>query len=146
MQVVSQNPKNPKSETRKPKIVRHGPIAGSSPGHPAPNSRVARPSLCKYPHSYFSGRLQPLNPAARNTNPERWSQKLESRKMESETQIPEDEARNTNPEGQNPRRARNLLARVIFRKEREFFVDNLLVRVHHVDQMTWMTGLAPWKF
>ena len=30
--------------------------------------------------------------------------------------------------------------------EREFFVDGLLGRVHHIDQMTWLTGLAPWEF
>ena len=31
-------------------------------------------------------------------------------------------------------------------REREIFIDNLLVRVHHIDQMTWLTGLAPWEF
>ena len=30
--------------------------------------------------------------------------------------------------------------------EREFFIDNLLVRVHHIDWMTGLTGLAPWEF
>jgi hypothetical protein len=27
-------------------------------------------------------------------------------------------------------------------REMEFFIDNLLVRVHHIDSM-WLTGLAP---
>ena len=30
--------------------------------------------------------------------------------------------------------------------EREFFIDNLLVLVHPIDWMTWLTGLAPWDF
>ena len=30
--------------------------------------------------------------------------------------------------------------------EREFFSDNLLVRVHHIDWMSWLTGLAAWEF
>ena len=30
--------------------------------------------------------------------------------------------------------------------EREFFIDNLLVRIHFIIQMIWWTGLAPWKF
>ena len=32
---------------------------------------------------------------------------------------------------------------VVFSVEREFFIDNLLVRVHHIDYMSWLTGLAP---
>ena len=31
-------------------------------------------------------------------------------------------------------------------EESEFFIDNLLVRVHRIDWMTWLTGLAPWEF
>ena len=30
--------------------------------------------------------------------------------------------------------------------EREFFVDNLLVRIHFVTEMIWLTDLAPWEF
>ena len=30
--------------------------------------------------------------------------------------------------------------------EREFFIDNLLVQVHHIGWMSWLTGLAPWEF
>ena len=30
--------------------------------------------------------------------------------------------------------------------EREFLIDNLLVQVHHIDKMLWLTGLAPWEF
>jgi len=30
--------------------------------------------------------------------------------------------------------------------EREFFIDNLLVRVHFIIEMIWWTGLAPWEF
>ena len=30
-------------------------------------------------------------------------------------------------------------------QEREFFIDNLLVRIHSIIEMTW-TGLAPWEF
>jgi len=29
------------------------------------------------------------------------------------------------------------------RKEREFFIDNLLVRIHFIIKMIWWTGLAP---
>jgi len=31
-------------------------------------------------------------------------------------------------------------------REREFFIDNLLVRIHFIIEMIWWTGLAPWKF
>ena len=30
--------------------------------------------------------------------------------------------------------------------KREFFIDNLLVRIHFIILMTWWTGLAPWEF
>ena len=30
--------------------------------------------------------------------------------------------------------------------EREFFIDNLLVRIHHIIVMITWTGLAPWEF
>ena len=30
--------------------------------------------------------------------------------------------------------------------EREFFIDNLLVRIHFIVEMIWWTGLAPWEF
>ena len=30
--------------------------------------------------------------------------------------------------------------------EREFFVGNLLVRIHLIIDIIWLTGLAPWKF
>ena len=30
-------------------------------------------------------------------------------------------------------------------REREFFIG-LLVQVHHIDTMFWLTGLAPWEF
>ena len=32
------------------------------------------------------------------------------------------------------------------RTEREFFIDNLLVRVHMIIVMITWTGLAPWEF
>ena len=32
------------------------------------------------------------------------------------------------------------------RREREFFIDNLLVRIHFIIEMIWWTGLAPWEF
>jgi hypothetical protein len=28
--------------------------------------------------------------------------------------------------------------------EREFFIDNLLFRIHFIIEMIWWTGLAPW--
>ena len=31
-------------------------------------------------------------------------------------------------------------------EEREFFIDNLLVRIHFIIEMIWWTGLAPWEF
>ena len=30
--------------------------------------------------------------------------------------------------------------------EREFVIDNLLVRIHFTIEMIWWTGLAPWEF
>ena len=30
--------------------------------------------------------------------------------------------------------------------EREFFIDNLLVRIYLIIEMIWLTGLAPWEF
>ena len=30
--------------------------------------------------------------------------------------------------------------------EREFFIDNLLARIHFIIVMIWWTGLAPWEF
>ena len=30
--------------------------------------------------------------------------------------------------------------------EREFFIDNLLVRIHFIIEMIRWTGLAPWEF
>jgi len=30
--------------------------------------------------------------------------------------------------------------------EREFFIDNLLVRIHFIIEMIWWTGLVPWEF
>jgi len=31
-------------------------------------------------------------------------------------------------------------------EEREFFIDNLLVRIHFIIEMIWWTGLAPWEY
>jgi len=31
-------------------------------------------------------------------------------------------------------------------EEREFFIDNLLFRIHFIIEMIWRTGLAPWEF
>ena len=31
-------------------------------------------------------------------------------------------------------------------REREFFIDNLLVRIHYIIVMIRWTGLAPWEF
>ena len=31
-------------------------------------------------------------------------------------------------------------------RERECFIDNLLVRIHFIIEMIWWTGLAPWEF
>ena len=33
--------------------------------------------------------------------------------------------------------------REVVRAEREFFIDNLLVRIHFIIEMIWWTGLAP---
>ena len=35
--------------------------------------------------------------------------------------------------------------RVSISRER-VLMENLLVRVHHIDKMSWLTGLAPWEF
>ena len=34
----------------------------------------------------------------------------------------------------------------IWEMEREFFIDNLLVRIHYIIVMIRWTGLAPWEF
>jgi len=31
-------------------------------------------------------------------------------------------------------------------EEREFFIENLLARIHFIIEMIWWTGLAPWEF
>ena len=31
-------------------------------------------------------------------------------------------------------------------RKREFFIDNLLVRIHFTIETIWWTGLAPWEF
>ena len=36
--------------------------------------------------------------------------------------------------------------RQVTEREREFFVDNLLVRIHFIIVMVRWTGLAPWEF
>ena len=36
--------------------------------------------------------------------------------------------------------------RLLGRLEREFFIDNILVRIHFIIEMIWWTGLAPWEF
>ena len=36
--------------------------------------------------------------------------------------------------------------RPVRQREREFFIDNLLVRTHFIIEMIWWTGLAPWEF
>jgi len=33
-----------------------------------------------------------------------------------------------------------------FSREREFSIDNLLVRIHFIIEMIWLTGLAPLEF
>ena len=38
------------------------------------------------------------------------------------------------------------LHRRFLRTEREFFIGNLLVRIHFIIIMIGWTGLAPWKF
>ena len=30
--------------------------------------------------------------------------------------------------------------------ETEFYIDNLLVRIHFIIEMIWWTGLVPWEF
>jgi len=35
---------------------------------------------------------------------------------------------------------------LFFSLSREFFIDNLLVRIHFIIEMIWWTGLAPWEF
>ena len=36
--------------------------------------------------------------------------------------------------------------RPIYHQEREFFIDNLLARIHFIIVMIRWTGLAPWEF
>jgi len=39
-----------------------------------------------------------------------------------------------------------LRARTTLVEDREFFIDNLLVPIHHIIVMIKWTGLAPWEF
>jgi len=39
-----------------------------------------------------------------------------------------------------------IVAMPITLPERDFFIDNLLVRIHFIIEMIWWTGLAPWEF
>jgi len=48
-----------------------------------------------------------------------------------------DEPNERNPEPETPRERE---------REREFFIDNLLVRIHFIIVMIKWTGLAPWEF
>ena len=41
---------------------------------------------------------------------------------------------------------RPVLPSYIRTREREFFIDNLLVRIHFIIEMIWWTGLAPREF
>jgi len=41
--------------------------------------------------------------------------------------------------------ARLLLLKLLV-EEREFFIDNLLVRIHFIIEMIWWTSLARWEF
>ena len=34
---------------------------------------------------------------------------------------------------------------IMHRRERDFFIDNLLVRIHFIIVMIGWTGLAPWE-
>ena len=58
------------------------------------------------------------------------------------------EGGNCRPNPNAPRRgaARGLHLRGRARVEREFFIDNLLVRIHVILEMFWWIGLAPWEF
>ena len=38
------------------------------------------------------------------------------------------------------------LSKRVFPQEREFFIDNLLVRIHFIIVMIRWTGLTPWEF
>jgi len=29
--------------------------------------------------------------------------------------------------------------------QREFFIDNLMIRIHYISEMIWWAGLAPWE-
>ena len=60
---------------------------------------------------------------------------------------PKPETRNPKPETRNRGGAIRPggLARYPAR-EREFFIDNLLVQIHLIIEMIWWTGRASWKF
>jgi hypothetical protein len=50
------------------------------------------------------------------------------------------------PEAPGIRVLRDLLLLQPRRLEREFFIDNLLVRIHYITVIIRRTGLAPWEF
>ena len=40
----------------------------------------------------------------------------------------------------------NSNVRMLEGDERDFFIDNLQLRIHFIIEMIWWTGLAPWEF
>jgi hypothetical protein len=38
------------------------------------------------------------------------------------------------------------IVRSLTKPERDFFIDNLLVRIHFIIVMIWWNGLASWEF
>jgi len=52
----------------------------------------------------------------------------------------------TRPVGSTQQSARLPSRHLRSRREREFFIDNLLIRIHFIIVMIRWTGLAPWEF
>ena len=81
--------------------------------------------MCEVP--LYSPNLETRNPKP-NTSPASVSPKPSTPKPYTST--PETQSPNPKP----------------YRQEREFFIDNLLVRIHFIIMIIRWTGLAPWEF
>jgi len=101
---------------------------------------------------------QTLNPQSytRNLKPEHEIRNTKAYtrnpKPESEIRTPKPETREPEPNPQNRKlktetpMAFSIVASSHESGEREFFIDNLLVRIHFIIEMIRWTGLAPWEF
>ena len=86
------------------------------------------------------------NPGTRDLKPETGNRKPETRNLKSKA---ENFPSSNCPTADGAMRcvSRNLILEIRNpTREREFFIENLLVRIHFIIVMIGWTGLAPWEF